>query len=197
MDVIVERQGALDVHKEQVTACVRLPDGQGGRVSHVAEVKTTVRGLLVLRDWLKALEDTGIKLDCVATDILGKSGRAMLDALVAGTTDPEVLAELASGRMRAKIPALQEALEGRFEPLHALLIGTILAHIDFLDEQIERISAAIERQLAPFAPAVELLRTTPGIQQRTAENIIAEIGIDMSVFPSAGHLASWAGQCPG
>jgi transposase len=121
----------------------------------------------------------------------------MLDALVAGTTDPAILADLAKGRMRPKIPALREALEGRFEPQHALLIGAILAHIDFLDEQIERISAAIEGQLAPFAPAVELLRTAPGIQRRTAENIIAEIGVDMSTFPSPGHLASWAGQCPG
>jgi transposase len=145
----------------------------------------------------KAPEDTGVKLDCLVSDMLGGSGRAMLDALVAGATDPDLLAELARGRMRTKIPALREALEGRFEPLHALLIGTILAHIDFLDEQIERISEAIEQQLAPFAAAVELLGTTPGIQQRTAENIIAEIGLDVSVFPSAGHIASWAGQCPG
>jgi transposase len=145
----------------------------------------------------KALEDTGIKLDCVATDILGKSGRAMLDALVAGTTDPGVLAELARGKLRAKLPALREALEGRFEPLHALLIGAILAHLDFLDEQIERLSDAIEEQLRPFARAAELLCTIPGVQQRTAELLIAEIGTDMSVFPTAGHLASWAGQCPG
>ena len=84
----------------------------------------------------KALEDTGIKLDCVASDMLGKSGRAMLDALVAGTTDPDVLADLARGRLRPKIPALREALEGRFDTEHAVLIGAILAHIDFLDEQI-------------------------------------------------------------
>ena len=84
----------------------------------------------------KALEDTGIKLDCVATDILGKSGRAMLDALVQGTTNPEMLAELAKGRLRAKIPALKEALEGRFDHLHAVWIGAILAHLDFLDQQI-------------------------------------------------------------
>jgi len=90
----------------------------------------------------KALEDTGIKLDCVASDILGKSGRAMLDALVAGTSDPEVLADLARGRPRAKLPALREALEGRFEALHALLVGAILAHLDFLDEQIERLTEA-------------------------------------------------------
>src|SRR5204862_1330954 len=144
----------------------------------------------------KALEDTGIKLDCVATDILGASGRAMLDALVAGTTDPNVLADLAKGRLRAKIPALREALEGRFEPLHALLIDAILAHIDFLEQQIQRISDAIEEQLAPFAAAIELLCTSPGIQRRTAENIVAEIGLDMGVFPTAGHLASWSGQCP-
>src|SRR3989442_10695448 len=82
----------------------------------------------------KALEDTGIKLDCVATDILGASGRAMLEALIAGTTDPQLLAELAKGRLRAKLPALREALEGRFDPLHATWIGAILAHVDFLDE---------------------------------------------------------------
>jgi transposase len=143
------------------------------------------------------LEDTGIKLDCVASDILGKSGRAMLDALCSGTTDPEVLADLAKGRLRKKIPALREALEGRFDAQHALLIGAILAHLDFLDEQIERLSEAIEEQLRPFQPAVELLRTVDGIDTRTAQNILAEIGTDMSVFPTAGHLASWAGQCPG
>jgi transposase len=145
----------------------------------------------------KALEDTGIKLDCVATDILGKSGRAMLDALCEGTTDPDVLANLAKGRLRAKLPALKEALEGRFEAHHALLISSILAHLDFLDEQIERLSEAIEEQLRPFQSAVDVLRSLDGIETRTAQNILAEIGADMSVFPSAGHLASWAGQCSG
>src|SRR5512144_561728 len=289
MDVIVERQSALDVHKAQVTACVRVPSAAGERVQHVEQFKTTVRGLLVLRDWLKAhgvthvvmeasgvywqpvwaileddfecllvnarhvkqvpgrrtdvsdaawlcqlleagllnasfvppkpirtlrnltryrkaqigerqreanrlhkiLEDTGIKLDCVATDILGASGRAMLDALVAGTTDPTVLADLAKGKLRKKIPALREALEGRFEPLHALLVGAILAHLDFLDEQIDGLSDAIEEQIRPFAAGVELLCTIPGVQRRTAEVIVAEIGADMSVFPTAGQLASW------
>ena len=145
----------------------------------------------------KALEDTGIKLDCVASNILGVSGRAMLDALVRGTTDPAVLSELARGRLRAKLPALREALEGRFEARHALLIGAILSHLDFLDEQIERLSDAIGEELAPFAAAVELLRSIPGVERRTAENVLAEIGLDMTRFPSAGHLASWAGQCPG
>jgi transposase len=297
METVVERPGALDVHKAQVTACVRVPatDGGKGREQHVAEFGTTVRGLLALRDWLaayrvtqvtmeatgvfwkpvwailedefelllvnarhvkqvpgrktdvkdaewlcqlaeagllrasfvppkpiralrnltryrktqiqerqreanrlhKALEDTGIKLDCVATDILGKSGRAMLDALIHGTTDPEVLADLAKGRLRAKLPALKEALEGRFDDVHALWIGAILAHIDFLDEQIDRLSDAIEEQIRPFAQAVELLCTIPGVQRRAAEVIISEIGIDMSVFPTDKHLVSWAGQCPG
>ncbi len=115
----------------------------------------------------KALEDTNVKLDCVASDLLGKSGRAMLDALVSGTTDPEVLADLAKGRLRQKIPALREALEGRFNDLHALLIGAILAHLDFLDEQIDRLSEAIERRIAPYLPrrrlssAVGLLKS-PG-----------------------------------
>jgi transposase len=145
----------------------------------------------------KILEDTGIKLDCVATDILGASGRAMLDALVQGTTDPAVLADLAKGKLRQKLPALREALEGRFDQEHGIVVGAILAHIDFLDEQISLLSEAIEEQIRPFAPAVELLCTIPGVQRRTAEVIVAEIGTDMSVFPSAGHLASWAGLCPG
>jgi hypothetical protein len=110
----IERVAGLDVHKAQVTACVRVPAPAGGREQHLAEFSTTVRGLMGLRDCQerrreanrlhKALEDTGIKLDCVATDILGKSGRAMLDALIGGTTDPEVLAELAKGKLRAKSP---------------------------------------------------------------------------------------------
>lgn len=295
METVVERPGALDVHKAQVTACVRVPAGGGGREQHVAEFSTTVAGLLTLRDWLtahgvtqvtmeatgvfwkpvwailedefelllvnarhvkqvpgrktdvkdaewlcqlaeagllkasfvppkpiralrnltryrktqiqerareanrlhKALEDTGIKLDCVASDILGVSGRLMLDALVAGTTDPEVLADLAKGRLRAKLPVLREALEGRFDRLHAVWVGAILAHLDFLDEQIASLTETIGEQIAPFEKAVELLCTIPGVQRRTAEVIVAEIGIDMSIFPTAKELASWAGQCPG
>ncbi len=295
MQTIVKRAAGLDVHKAQVTACVRVPRRGGGRGQELAEFQTTVRGLLALRDWLKAhrvsqvameaagvywkpvwailedefdcllvnarhvkqvpgrktdvsdaawlcqlleagllrrsfvppkpiralrnltryrkaqigerqreanrlhklLEDTGIKLDCVASDILGASGRAMLEALVQGTTDPQVLAELAQGKLRAKIPALKEALAGRFDRQHALIVSAILAHLDFLDEQIDLLSEAIAEQLAPFAKAAELLCTIPGVQRRTAEVIVAEIGTDMSRFPSARHLASWTGQCPG
>jgi transposase len=145
----------------------------------------------------KILEDTGIKLGCVATDILGKSGRDMLDALVTGTTDPTVLAELARGKLRAKIPALKEALEGRFDSEHALIVSQILAHLDFLDEAIDRLSAEIEKRIAPFARERDLLMTIPGVKQRTAEVLIAEIGVDMTAFPTSKHLASWAGVCPG
>jgi len=295
VETIVERPAALDVHKAQVTACVRVPGGRGRREQHVAEFPTTVRGLLALRDWLaghgvqqvvmeasgvywkapwailedefdcllvnarhvkqvpgrktdvsdaawlcqlaeagllkanfvppkpfrqlrnltryrktqiqerarevnrlhKALEDAGIKLDCVAADILGKSGRDMLDALVAGTTDADALADLARRQMRKKIPALREALEGHFDAHHRLWIAAILRHIDFLDEQIEQLTGAIEEQIRPFDPAVELLCTITGIQRRGAECIVGEIGTDMTCFASARHLASWAGQCPG
>ena len=295
METIYERVAALDVHKAQVTACVRVPGPAQGREPHLTEFSTTVAGLVALRDWLaahrvthvameatgvfwqpvwhiledefeltlcnarhvkqvpgrktditdaqwlcqlmeagllrgsfvppkpqrqlrtltryrktqiaerqreanrlhKALEDTGIKLDCVATNILGASGRAMLDALVSGTTDPEILADLAKGRLRAKIPALKEALEGRFETHHALVIGAILAHLDFLEEQIDRLSDAIEDQLGPFAAGVQLASSITGVARRTAEVMVAEIGVDMSVFPTAGHPASWAGRCPG
>jgi transposase len=145
----------------------------------------------------KLLEDTGIKLDCVASDLLGKSGRAMLHALIAGTTDANVLAELALGKLRLKLPALREALQGRFETEHAIIIGRILAHIDYLDEAITELSTAIEKQIAPLAPAVDALCTIPGVQRRTAEVIIAETGGDMTAFPTAKHLASWAGVCPG
>jgi transposase len=145
----------------------------------------------------KALEDAGIKLDCVAADILGKSGRDMLDALVRGTTDPVVLADLARRQMRKKIPALRDALEGRFDSHHALWIGAILRHIDFLDEQIDQLSDAIEEQIRPLQRAVELLCTMTGFQRRGAECVIAEIGTDMSVFATERHLASWAGRCPG
>jgi transposase len=295
METVFERVAALDVHKAQVTACVRVPARGGRREQQLAEFATTVRGLVALRDWLeahrvthvameatgvywqpiwhvledafeltlcnarhvkqvpgrktdvsdaawlcqlmeagllrgsfvppkpqralrtltryrktqiqerqreanrlhKALEDTGIKLDCVASDILGASGRAMLDALVAGTSDPTVLAELAKGKLRAKLPALREALEGRFEAHHALVIGAILAHLDFLDEHIDRLSDAIEEQLGPFAPGVPLAATITGVAERTAQVMVTEIGTDMTRFPSAAHLASWAGRCPG
>ena len=145
----------------------------------------------------KVLEDAGIKLASVASDPLGVSGRAMLEALVQGTHDPQVLAELARGRLRAKLLALREALEGRFGAHHGLLVGEMLARIDQMDETISRLSAEVARVAAPFSPLLALLMTIPGVSRRTAEVILAEIGPDMSRFPTAAHLASWAGVCPG
>lgn len=145
----------------------------------------------------KILQDAGVKLSSVATDILGASGRAMLTALVGGTRDPQVMADLAKGVLRKKIPALQEALRGRFGGHHALIVGEILAKLDYLDETIGRLSVEIDKVIAPFAHQRDLLITTPGIDKRTAEGIIAEIGVDMTIFGDAAHLASWAGRCPG
>jgi len=295
METLVERCAGLDVHQKSVTACVRLPDGTGGRRTETRTFTTTTAGILALHDWLashrvtlvgiestgvywkpvfylleddfttwllnaqhlkavpgrktdvadaawiaqllehglvrpsfvpppeirelrdltryrralinerareaqrlhKVLEDAGIKLASVASKVLGVSGRAMLGALVAGTTDPDVLAELARGTLRRKLPALREALTGQFRAHHALLIGQMLRHIEYLDEAIETLSTEIERVTAPFADRVVLLDTIPGVDRRTAELLLAEIGTDMTRFPTAAHLASWAGLCPG
>src|SRR5436309_801858 len=255
MEIVIERCAALDVHKDTVVACVRVPDPPAGRQQVIETFRTTTPGLLALRDWLaayqvtlvgmeatgvywkpvyyvleeaftcqlvnarhsrqlpgrktdvadaawlcqllehgmvrasfvppkpirelrnltryrkaqieergreaqrldKVLQDAGVKLSSVATDILGRSGRDMLDALVRGSRDPEVLAELARGRLRPKIPALKEALTGRFGDHHALLVGSILAKLDFLEEIIGSLSDEIDRVIAPFARQVELL----------------------------------------
>jgi transposase len=145
----------------------------------------------------KVLEDAGIKLASVANDVLGVSGRAMLEALVAGTTDPAVLADLARGKLRAKLPALRDALTGRFRPHHAFLVSQLLAQLDFLEESMAQLSTQIAASLAPFTADLELLDAIPGVNTRTAEVILAEIGVDMRQFPTAKHLASWAGLCPG
>jgi transposase len=145
----------------------------------------------------KTLEDAGIKLDSVAADILGVSGRAMLRALVAGERGPGVLAELAKGRLRAKLPQLRQALRGRFGEHHGLLVGLALGHLEHLEAAIATLDGRIDEVIAPFARARDRLDTITGVGKRAAETIIAEIGTDMSVFPTAGHLASWAGRCPG
>lgn len=296
MDVLVARCGGLDVHKKQVTACVRAPDGEGGRRQEVRTFGTTMGELEALAAWLrgegvtqvvmestgsywkpvwavledagfdlllvnarhvkqvpgrktdvadaawlaqllevgllrgsfvpppvirrlrdltryqkrliqdrnreanrvgKVLEDAAIKLGSVASDVLGVSGRAMIEALIAGERDPERLAELAKGQLRNKIPELVKALHGRFGDHHAVLLRMHLDHIDHLDETISALDERIDQLIGPFAEARELLCSIPGVGQRVANVIIAETGADMARFPTAGHLASWAGLCPG
>jgi transposase len=145
----------------------------------------------------KVLEDAGLKMTTVITDVMGASGRAMLAALVAGTTDAVVLADLARGMLRKKLPALQRALQGRFRPHHAFLLQQVLAKIDFLDETLERLTAEIDRRLVPFEPVLAALDTIPGVNRTGATSIVAETGADMRHFLTAGHLCSWAAMCPG
>jgi transposase len=296
VELLVPRCAGLDVAKDEVVACVRVPDGQGGRRQEVRTYPTFTSGLEALADWLtaegvtqavmeatgqywkpvwyvleergfqlllvnarhvkilpgrktdvadaawlcellehgllrgsfvppaairqlrdlthyrkrliqahtaevqrvqKTLEDAGIKLDSVAADVLGVSGRAMLAGLVGGERDPEVLAELARGRLRTKLPQLRQALRGRFSDHHALLLRLALAHLEHLEGAIAALDTEVDRVIAPFARARDRLDTITGVGKRAAETIIAEIGVDMAVFPTAGHLASWAGRCPG
>ena len=295
MERLVERCAGLDVHKDTIVACVRVPGEGRRRCQQTRTFGTTTEQLLVLLDWLrswgvtlvgmestgvywrpvyylledhvecwllnaqhlrnvpgrktdvkdaewicqlvehglvrasfvppreirelrdltryrkaqieeriretqrleKTLQDAGIKLSSVASQVLGVSGRLMLDALISGTHDPDVLAELARGKLRLKLPALKGALEGRFTGHHALIVSHQLAHIDFLDEAIAALSDRIDEVIAPFASKVALLDTIPGVDKRTAEMLIAEIGTDMTVFATHRHLASWAGLCPG
>ena len=295
MDQLIERCCGLDVHRDTVAACVRVPGPNGKRQQEVRTFGTTTAELLALRDWLEAhrvthvamestgvywkpvfyvleeaftcllvnathikqvpgrktdikdcvwiaqclecgllrgsfvppapirelrdltryrkvliqdrtraanrlhklLQDAGIKLASVATNILGVSGRAMLQALVDGTTDPQVLADLARGRLRKKLPALRQALAGRFRPHHAFLVSQLLSDVDYLEEAIELVSEEVDRRLAPFARPLAQLDTIPGVDKRTAQVLIAELGVDMSFFPSDAHLASWAALCPG
>jgi transposase len=296
VELLVARCAGLDVAKDEVVACVRTPDGCGGRAQQVRTFPTFTSGLEALAGWLaaegvtrvvmeatgqywkpvwyvleeagfelvlvnarhvkilpgrktdvcdaawlaellehgllrgsfvppaairelrdltryrkrliqahasegqriqKTLEDAGIKLDSVAADVLGVSGRAMLTALINGERDPGVLAELAKGRLRAKLPQLRQALRGRFGAHHALLIRLALEHLEQLEGSIATLDTHIDRVLAPFAQARDRLDTITGVGKRAAECIIAEIGVDMAVFPTAAHLASWAGRCPG
>jgi transposase len=296
VEVVYERCAGLDVGKDEVVACVRVPDGAGGRRQEVRTYQTFSSGLASLTEWLqghgvtqvvleatgqywkpiwyvleerglelllvnarhvkilpgrktdvgdaawlaellehgllrgsfvpppvirqlrdltryrkrliqahtaecqrihKVLEDASIRLGSVAADVLGVSGRAMLRALLAGERDPKVLAELARGRLRSKLPELREALRGRFSAHHALLLRLALEHVEQLERSITALDTEVDRVIAPFAQARDRLDTITGVGKRAAETLIAEIGVDMTVFPTAGHLASWAGRCPG
>lgn len=145
----------------------------------------------------KVLEDAGIKLSVVASDALGVSGRMIIEKLIEGERDGALLAEYTHGQLRKKRAALAEALVGRFDEHHAFLCAQILAHIDLIDTWVAQLDARITAELEPHATQVALLDTIPGVDTRTAQVIIAEIGTDMAQFPTAGHLASWAGLCPG
>jgi transposase len=144
----------------------------------------------------KLLEDAQIKLSVVASDIFGVSGREMLAALIGGQRDPKVLAQLARSRMRSKISALEEAFVGHFTDHHAFLLSRMLARIDAISADLAALDARIEEQIAPFDDAVQRLDEIPGVGRTAAHVIIAEIGLDMSRFPTAGHLTSWAKFAP-
>ncbi len=143
------------------------------------------------------LEDANVKLAAVVTDVRGVSARAILEALLAGETDPTLLAELARGRLRTKREQLARAVVGRFSAHHAFLLTEHLSHLDYLEEAMARVSTEIAQRLRENLAAVELLDTVPGISARSAEVLLAELGTDLSRFPDAKHLASWAGMCPG
>lgn len=295
MDILVERCAGLDVHRDSVAACARLPGKGRQRDQHAESFGTTTAELARLREWLvgqgvsrvgmestgvywrpvfyalehdvecwllnpahmrrvpgrktdvsdaewicqitehgllspsfvppppirrlrmatryrralveergrqvqrldKVLQDTGLKLTSVATDILGRSSRDILAALITGEADPEVLAELSRGVLRKKIPLLKEALACHFEPHHGAVVAQMLASIDAADEAITATSATVAALVEPYRAQVELLCSIPGVSRRTAEALIAELGADVGRFGSAERMASWAGVCPG
>lgn len=144
----------------------------------------------------KTLEEANIKLDSVISDVLGLSGRRMIEALIAGQTEPQALAALADGRIRATAEQLEAALRGRVKDHHRFMLKLHLDHLDAVDAAVARIDKEVDGQVEPFRVAVEMLSVVPGLSALSAQVIVAEIGIDMSRFETAGHLVSWAGLCP-
>jgi transposase len=144
----------------------------------------------------KTLEDANIKLDSVISDIVGLSGRRMIEAMISGETDPESLAALAHVRIRASKAELEAALRGRITTHHRFMLQLHLNHLDAVEVTIARIDQEVEGNVEPFRVAIEMLSTIPGVSRLAAEVIVSEIGIDMSRFETAGHLISWAGLCP-
>lgn len=145
----------------------------------------------------KILEDANIKLAAVASDILGTSGRAMIRSMIQGELDSTKLADLARRKLRAKIPQLREALHGHVTDHHRFMLQTLMDHLEYLEGTIETLDRRIEALIAPFVNQIQRLLGVPGLERRSIENILAEIGTDMGRFPSHGHLASWTGICPG
>lgn len=145
----------------------------------------------------KVLEGANIKLSSVATNVVGVSGRAMLEALISGTDDPKVLAALAKGKLRDKRAALEAALKGLVGPHQQMMLESHLRHLDFLDQEIARLDEEVGQRMRPFEPDIQRVDAIPGLGRRLIEQVIAEVGLDMSLFPSARHLASWARVCPG
>ncbi len=176
-----------------------VPDRDQRELRELTRYRTTLlqERAAVVNRLQKTLEGANIKLAAVASNVVGASARRMLEQLVGGATDPAVLAECAKGKLRAKRPALEQALVGQFGPHQRFLVAQHLAHLDFLDESIERASTEIAARMQPVAEALARLDTIPGVGRRTAETLLAELGTDMTRFPTAGHLASWAGMCPG
>lgn len=181
-----------------------IPDAQQRDLRELTRYRTTLvrERADTINRLHKVLEDANIKLAGVATDIMGVSARSMLEALLSGESDPAVLADLAKGRLREKSDALLAALAGRVRSVHRFMIAEHLGHIDHLDASIERVSQLIEEKSRPFVregemDLMEMLDSVPGISERAAQVLVAEVGTDMSRFPSAAHLASWAGMCPG
>jgi transposase len=176
-----------------------IPDRQQRELRELVRYRRSLVGnrTQVVNRIQKVLEGANIKLASVASNVVGVSGRAMLEAMVEGTEDPGVLAALAKGKLRAKQPALETALQGRMGPHQRLLLASHLRHLDFLDAQIAQLDQEVAARLDSFQEALERLDEIPGVGRRCAEDILAEVGTDMSQFPTAGNLASWAKVCPG
>ena len=176
-----------------------VPEPEVRELRDLCRMRTTlVRECVQVGNRLrKVLEDANIKLDSVASNTLGMSGRCMIRALIEGRDDPGELAELARGRLRAKLPQLEQALEGRVTGHHRFLLRELMRQLDFLEQQVARFEEQIARGMPPFEWAAELLTTMPGVDRTAACALLAEIGADMSRFASSRHLASWAGLCPG
>ena len=176
-----------------------VPEPEVRQLRDLCRMRTTlVRECVQVGNRLrKVLEDANIKLDSVASDALGVSGRDMIMALVQGRNDPAELAELARGRLRAKLPELEQALEGQVTAHHRFLLRELMRQLAFLEGQVARFEQEIQRHMSPFEWAAGLLMTMPGVDRTAACALLAEIGADMRHFASSRHLASWAGLCPG